>query len=90
MLQRIFFRLTAFALAMSAMIILITGCGRSAAQQRPPPPSVTVASVAQQEIVEWDEFTGRTEAVEMVDVRPRVFGPHSGGAISVGAVGEER
>jgi multidrug efflux system membrane fusion protein len=74
MSQRIFFRLTASALAMSAMIILVTGCGRSAAQQRPPPPSVTVASVAQQEIVEWDEFTGRTEAVEMVDVRPRVSG----------------
>ena len=33
-----------------------------------------VASVAQKEIVEWDEFTGRTEAVDSVEVRPRVSG----------------
>jgi multidrug efflux system membrane fusion protein len=35
---------------------------------------VTVEAVREQEIVEWDEFTGRTEAVEMVEVRPRVSG----------------
>jgi RND family efflux transporter MFP subunit len=35
---------------------------------------VTVASVEQQQLVEWDEFTGRTEAVEFVEVRPRVSG----------------
>jgi multidrug efflux system membrane fusion protein len=35
---------------------------------------VTVAPVEQQELVEWDEFTGRTEAVEFVEVRPRVSG----------------
>jgi RND family efflux transporter MFP subunit len=33
-----------------------------------------VATVEQRELVEWDEFTGRTEAVEMVEVRPRVSG----------------
>ncbi|MBI2949693.1 MAG: efflux RND transporter periplasmic adaptor subunit [Verrucomicrobia bacterium] len=38
------------------------------------PPAVTVAPVEQQEIVEWEEFTGRTEAVEFVEVRPRVSG----------------
>jgi membrane fusion protein, multidrug efflux system len=74
MSQGILFRLTAWVLAMSVIIILFTGCGRSAAPQQPPPPSVTVAPVAQQEIVEWDEFSGRTEAVEMVEVRPRVSG----------------
>ena len=35
---------------------------------------MTVASVEQTEITEWEEFTGRTEAVEAVEVRPRVFG----------------
>jgi RND family efflux transporter MFP subunit len=35
---------------------------------------VTVAPVEQREIVEWDEFTGRTEPVESVEVRPRVSG----------------
>ncbi len=51
------------------------GCQKKAAQQQaPPPPVVTVSQVAQQEIIEWNEFTGRTEAVERVEVRPRVSG----------------
>ncbi|HSH94640.1 MAG TPA: efflux RND transporter periplasmic adaptor subunit, partial [Roseimicrobium sp.] len=40
----------------------------------PPPPAVTVAPVETKEIVEWSVFTGRTEAVESVEVRPRVTG----------------
>jgi multidrug efflux system membrane fusion protein len=74
MSPKLFSRLTVLALALSAATVLLAGCGQSAAQQRPPPPAVTVAPVARQEIVEWDEFTGRTEAVEAVDVRPRVSG----------------
>jgi RND family efflux transporter MFP subunit len=62
------------SLTLGGVALLLTGCHRSAAQQRPTPPAVTVASVEQQEIVEWDEFTGRTEPVEMVEVRPRVSG----------------
>jgi len=63
--------LSALALAST----LFTGCGSSVAQQAlPPPPAVTVAPVEQREIVEWDEFTGRTEAIERVEVRPRVSG----------------
>ena len=57
-----------------AVAIVFTGCGRGSAQQQPPPPSVTVAPVLQKELVEWDEFTGRTEPVESVEVRPRVSG----------------
>lgn len=38
------------------------------------PPAVTVAPVERQELVEWDEFTGRTEPIELVEVRPRVSG----------------
>ena len=67
-------RLTSPALSLCASLILLTGCGRSAAQQRPPPPSVTVAPVQRHEIVEWDEFTGRIEPVQSVEVRPRVSG----------------
>ena len=37
-------------------------------------PVVTVAPVQKQEIVEWDEFTGRTAAIDYVEVRPRVSG----------------
>lgn len=54
---------------------LTTGCGRAQAQsQPPPPPAVTVAPVEQKEIVEWTEFTGRTEPVESVEIRPRTSG----------------
>src|SRR5262245_12368961 len=40
----------------------------------PPPPPVTVAPVTERELVEYEEFTGRVEAVETVEVRPRVSG----------------
>lgn len=51
------------------------GCKRQAqTQQAPPPPAVTVAQVEQRRLVDWHEFTGRTEAVEFVEVRPRVSG----------------
>jgi RND family efflux transporter MFP subunit len=37
-------------------------------------PVITVAHPIKSEIVEWNEFTGRLEAVKMVDVRARVSG----------------
>jgi RND family efflux transporter MFP subunit len=64
-------------MAVSAMVVsggLLAGCGRTAAAPPPPAPPVTVAQVEQQELVEWDEFTGRTEPVNSVEVRPRVSG----------------
>src|SRR3989442_9988224 len=67
-------RLTGWTLATAALVSLETGCSRGLAQQKPAPPAVTVAPVEQREIVEWDEFTGRTEPVEMVEVRARVSG----------------
>ncbi len=54
--------------------VLVTGCGRGAAQPQMPAPNVTVAPVEKREIVEWSEFTGRVQPVEAVDVRPRVSG----------------
>lgn len=35
---------------------------------------VSVATVVQSEVAAWDEFSGRLEAVERVDIRPRVSG----------------
>lgn len=63
-------------LALATLAALLMGCKPAGAQHQgaPPPPQVTVAPVEQQEIVEWDEFTGRTEAIEAVEVRPRVSG----------------
>jgi len=39
-----------------------------------PPAPVTLAPVEERQIVEWDEFTGRVEALETVELRPRVSG----------------
>jgi RND family efflux transporter MFP subunit len=53
----------------------LTGCGRASAQTPSrPPAAVTVAPVEQKEIVEWTEFTGRTEPVDSVEIRPRTSG----------------
>jgi RND family efflux transporter MFP subunit len=40
----------------------------------PRPPAVTVALPVRREVIEWDEYTGRLEAVETVEVRARVSG----------------
>jgi multidrug efflux system membrane fusion protein len=54
---------------------LATACTSTAAQQPGPgAPKVTVADVVVRDITEWDEFTGRLEAVHTVAVRPRVSG----------------
>src|SRR5207245_7926176 len=74
MTPKLFFRLSSPTLLLGTLTLLATGCRPSAAQQQPAPPAATVATVEQQELVEWDEFTGRTEPVEMVEVRPRVSG----------------
>jgi len=40
----------------------------------PPPTGVTVAPPMTQDVQEWDEFTGRIDALETVEIRPRVSG----------------
>ncbi len=54
----------------------LSGCGqgKSAVPSTPPPPPVSVAEVVAKQVNEWDEFTGHLEAVENVEVRPRVSG----------------
>jgi RND family efflux transporter MFP subunit len=66
--------LVALALLLATIPIVSIGCGSKASQQKPAPPSVTVAPVERKQIVEWEEFTGRIEPVESVEVRPRVSG----------------
>jgi multidrug efflux system membrane fusion protein len=53
--------------------VYAAGC-RPDAPPPPPPPAVTVAAVPEREVTEWDEFTGRIEAVDAVEIRPRVSG----------------
>ncbi|MBV8696851.1 MAG: efflux RND transporter periplasmic adaptor subunit [Bradyrhizobium sp.] len=76
-------RRTSSALAraggMLSVIVLaaaVSGCGQAppASQAAAPPPPVTVAQPAKRTVTDWDEFTGRFDAVEEVQVRPRVGG----------------
>jgi membrane fusion protein, multidrug efflux system len=69
------------------LILAAAGCARPAAQPgAPPPPKVTVAEVLFKDVTEWDEFTGRLEAVNTVAVRPRVSGYVSSVRFREGAI----
>jgi RND family efflux transporter MFP subunit len=62
--------------AVSAAAALLTGCARDEAAESAPPaaPQVSVATALARTVTESDEFTGRFEAVDRVEVRPRVSG----------------
>jgi RND family efflux transporter MFP subunit len=54
---------------------VLAACARNEAAEAPAaPPSVAVSKVVSKSITEFDEFTGRFEAVERVELRPRVSG----------------
>jgi len=75
MISKLFLRSAVSLAAVGTLAVAVgTGCNRGEAHPKMTPPAVTVAPVERQELVEWDEFTGRTEAIETVDVRPRVSG----------------
>jgi RND family efflux transporter MFP subunit len=74
MSKKLFLSSTISTLAVAALAIFSSGCSRQVSQQGPPPAAVTVAPVEQKEIVEWSEFTGRTEPVDSVEIRPRTSG----------------
>ncbi|MFS2127657.1 multidrug efflux RND transporter periplasmic adaptor subunit MexE [Pseudomonas sp. Pseusp97] len=61
-------------LALAAVLVL-SACGKGQeSAQNMAAPKVSVADVIEQPINEWDEFTGRLEAPESVELRPRVSG----------------
>lgn len=56
-------------------ILLLAGaCSAPGGPGGPPPAGVNVAEVVQKKVREWDDFTGRLEAPERVEIRPRVTG----------------
>ena len=68
-----------FAAVVVALVILVqlAGCTRGVSATpaaAAPAPSVSVATVLSRQISDFDEFTGRFEAVERVEIRPRVTG----------------
>jgi len=61
--------------ALFATSLAAPGCNRAQPETKAQPiPKVTVTPVIAQEIYDSDEYTGRTEASEAVEVRARVFG----------------
>jgi membrane fusion protein, multidrug efflux system len=56
-----------------SILLTAAGCKKNSVPQQGPLP-VNVATVIEKEVNEWDEFTGRLEAVESVEIRPRVSG----------------
>lgn len=66
----------AFALFLAvAGSVFLHGCGRSEAQGGPPmAPPVSAAPAVARDVVLYDEFSGRLEAVETVELRSQVAG----------------
>src|SRR6266567_9270620 len=64
-----------FCLAVGILSILLaaSGCKKKSAPTQAPLP-VNVVTAVEKEVNEWDEFTGRLEGVESVEIRPRVSG----------------
>jgi RND family efflux transporter MFP subunit len=68
------------SLGTSGVMLLLTAIALSACGEKPQQPAaaaappVTVAQPVKRTVTDWDEFTGRFEAVEEVQVRPRVGG----------------
>ena len=61
--------------ALPILAFILAACARNEAAEAPAaPPAVQASKVISKPITEFDEFTGRIEAVERVEVRPRVSG----------------
>lgn len=52
----------------------LAACHQDAPPMQMPPPAVTVTHPTKQKIVEWDEFTGRLDAAESVNLYSQVTG----------------
>jgi multidrug efflux system membrane fusion protein len=72
-----YLRSTAFILT-AILTTVLAACSHSQAHSNanvaPQPPSVTVAAVISRPLHRWEELTGDLQAVNSVEVRPRVSG----------------
>ncbi len=64
------------AILLGLSILTLAACGQKQAQApaSPPPPTVSIANPLEKDVVEWDEYTGRFDAVDTVEVRARISG----------------
>src|SRR3546814_6371167 len=67
-------KLKSLAAATAALTLLLAGCSSGDSAAPPPAPQVTVATPLVQQVVDWDDYVGRFEAIQRVEVKPRVTG----------------
>jgi membrane fusion protein, multidrug efflux system len=65
---------TRTAIAVCLAAIAAAGCGGKAEPTKPPAPEVSISQAIEEPVQETLEFTGRTAAVQSVEVRARVTG----------------
>ena len=64
----------AFRFAVASALLMLAACAGE--EPKGPPPNMVSAGVAlQRDVVDWDDYVGRFEAIQDVEVRPRVSGP---------------
>jgi RND family efflux transporter MFP subunit len=62
------------AIVAASALLMVMGCSRGDPKPSPPLPQVTVATPLQRDVVDWDEYVGRFDAIQDVELRPRVSG----------------
>jgi multidrug efflux system membrane fusion protein len=71
-------------------MLAVSACGGGGGPPAFPPADVNVSPVVKKSVTEWDEFSGRIEAIDAVELRPRVAGYleavhfHEGGEVKKG------
>ncbi|WP_168072294.1 efflux RND transporter periplasmic adaptor subunit [Caulobacter sp. SSI4214] len=71
-----------------AAVAVLAACSAQAKQEQTaaaPPVQVTVTDVAFKSLRQWDDFTGRLEPIDTVEIRPRVSGYIDGARFAEGA-----
>jgi RND family efflux transporter MFP subunit len=76
MVRRAYNSITCAGVVPLVVTLLLSASNAAVAQGEPgtPPAPVTVAKPVVREVIEYDEYTGRFEAVDFVEVRARVSG----------------
>jgi len=59
---------------LAAAVLAACSGGHAEEAGAPPPPQVSAAPVLVKPVSQWDDFSGRVEAVQSVELRPRVSG----------------
>lgn len=62
----------------AVLALALSACSGGEEAPQPPAPPVVVSTPLVQEVADWDEYVGRFEAIQNVEVRPRASGYLSG------------